>query len=385
LNSSRTRGADMSADSPRRGTVVLYSPDARSFSHTHERITRAEIATRLAVLKGLDFANDYDPSIRYADPVYFVPSDTLVGVQAAHELGIRSEHDLFGGVVPHPFVATKAITHPLIESDAYAPVGWSHEFGRRVHDAVLFGVTAFTPDDARRAGLRLMAHGPVRIKPVRATGGRGQSAVFSPAELDAALALVNSAELSDYGLVLEENLGDVTTRSVGQLRVDELVATYHGRQRLTTDNSGGTVYGGSEIVIVRGDFEALLRLDLSEEARIAVAQSRAYDAAATECFPGMFASRRNYDVAQGFDAERHWRSGVLEQSWRIGGVSSAEIAALEAFRTEPRLQAVRASCVEIYGESDPPPQQAIVYFRGTDERVGPLTKYTLVEAYDDAR
>jgi hypothetical protein len=156
-------------------------------------------------------------------------------------------------------------------------------------------------------------------------------------------------------------------------------------QCLTQDNEGSTVYGGSEVVIVRGGFDALLQLDLPEEVRVAVAQARAYDAAVAESFAGMFASRRNYDVAQGWDAEGRWRSGVLEQSWRIGGMSSAEIAALEAFRSEPTLQAVRATCVEIYGESDPPPEQAIVYFRGTDERIGPLTKYTLVQAYDDAR
>jgi hypothetical protein len=225
----------------------------------------------------------------------------------------------------------------------------------------------------------------VRLKPGRATGGRGQSAVSSATELDAALARVASTEPSGDCLVLEENLGDVTTHSVGEVRVADLVATYHGRQRLTRDNRGATVYGGSEVVVARGGFDALLQLDLPAEARIAVAQARVYDEAATRCFPGLFASRRNYDVAQGSDAEGHWRSGVLEQSWRIGGASGAEMAALEAFRTQPALPAVRASCVEIYGTSDPPPPHAVVYFRGTDERVGPLTKYTLVEAHDDAR
>jgi hypothetical protein len=378
-------GAGVPAAVGPQGYVVLYSPEACSFSHAHERVTRTAIARRLAALKQFEFAGDYDPSRPYAAPVYFVPSDTLVGVQAVDELGIRSEHDLFGGVVPHAFVATKAITHPLVDPDAHSPAGWSHEFGRRVRDVVLFGFTAFTPDDARRAGLRVMEHGPVRIKPVRATGGHGQSVVSTPAELDAVLASMNSADLRSHGLVLEDNLIDVTTRSVGQVRVAELGATYQGMQCLTQDNEGATVYGGSEVVIVRGGFDALLQLDLPEEVRVAVAQARAYDAAVAESFAGMFASRRNYDVAQGWDAEGRWRSGVLEQSWRIGGMSSAEIAALEAFRSEPMLQAVRATCVEIYGESDPPPEQAIVYFRGTDEQIGPLTKYTLVQAYDDAR
>jgi hypothetical protein len=97
----------------------------------------------------------------------------------------------------------------------------------------------------------------------------------------------------------------------------------------------------------------------------------------------MFASRRNYDVAQGRNARGQWRSGVLEQSWRIGGATGGEIAALEAFRADPGLQVIHASTFEIYGESQAPPPQATVYFRGLDEHVGWLTKYTVVEAHGD--
>src|SRR3954467_6838649 len=89
------------------GVVVTYSPQERGYRDSHERVTRTEIAKRLAVLKGYAFAGEYDDSARCSGPVYFVPSDTLLGVEAA-SLGIRSEHDLFGGVVPYGFVMTKA-------------------------------------------------------------------------------------------------------------------------------------------------------------------------------------------------------------------------------------------------------------------------------------
>ncbi len=116
-----------------------------------------------------------------------------------------------------------------------------------------------------------------------------------------------------------------------------------------------------------------------------MAQACAYDAAASACFPGLVVSRRNYDVAQGLDAAGRRQSGVLEQSWRVGGASRAEIAALEAFRADPAQRVVRASTVEVYGESAmPPPPHATVYFRGIDGRVGPLTKYALVEPHADA-
>jgi hypothetical protein len=75
---------------------------------------------------------------------------------------------------------------------------------------------------------------------------------------------------------------------------------------------------------------------------------------------------------------------VLEQSWRIGGASGAEIAALETFRTDPGLHVVDASTFEIFGESPDPPPDARVSFRGVDEQVGPITKYALVRPYGDA-
>lgn len=367
-----------------RGVVVVHSDPGRGFAHGHERATREGVARRLAALKGYDFAGEYDPHARHPGPVYFVPSDTLVGLGAAAALGVRGEHDLFGGVVPRAFAATKAITHPLVGPGAAAPPGWSPAFGRRVRGAVLSGFTAFSRADARRAGERLLGRGPVRVKPVRATGGRGQAVVSDAAALEAALGAVDAEDFSEHGLVLEEDLAGVTTYSVGQVRVSDLVAAYHGVQRLTPDNAGADVYGGSSLVCARGGFGALLELDLPEDVRLAVKQARIYDAAAMDCFAGMFASRRNYDVARGSDAEGRWRSGVLEQSWRIGGASGAEVAALEAFRADPALRTVRASTVELYGEDvPPPPAHATVYFRGVDEKDGPMTKYAAVESHGD--
>jgi Protein of unknown function (DUF3182) len=364
-----------------RGAVATYSVLGHGFAHSHERATRDGVARRLAVLKGFDFVGEYDPARPPPAPVYLVPSDTLVGLDAAAALSVRGEHDLFGGVVPYAFVATKALTHPLVRPDAHAPPGWSRAFGRQVQDVVLSGFTAFALDDAREAGGRLLSHGPVRLKPVQATGGRGQVVVSDAAGLGAALEAVDAAALSEHGLVLEEDLAGVTTFSVGQVRVGDLVATYYGTQRLTPDNAGEAVYGGSDLVVTRGGFAALAELGPPEEARLAVAQARAYDQAATDCFAGMFASRRNYDIARGLDAAGRPRCGVLEQSWRIGGASGAEVAALEAFRAEPALRVVRAGTVEAYGESAAPPPGAAVYFRGVDERDGPITKYAFAEPH----
>src|SRR5687767_10283278 len=93
----------------RREVIVTYPRAETDHPGSHETLTRIEVAKKLAALKGCEFAGEYDQSHHYPGRVYFVPSDT-VGVETAQELGIHSEHDLFGGVVPYPFVATKSIT-----------------------------------------------------------------------------------------------------------------------------------------------------------------------------------------------------------------------------------------------------------------------------------
>jgi hypothetical protein len=313
-----------------------------------------------------------------------VPSNTLIREQAA-ALGIHGPDDLFGGVVPHAFVATKAISHPLVSPDAAAVTGWDPAFTARAGDSVLAGYSAFSRDDARRAGLRLLANGPLRLKPVRATGGHGQSVARDPAELQRLLAGLDPGEIMSHGVVLEEDLSEVRTFSVGQVKVADLTASYFGFQRLTRNNRGEDVFGGSDLTLVRGDIDALLALQPAHEIRRAIEQARRYDAAVHACFPGFFASRTNYDVALGRDAAGHWRSGVLEQSWRVGGATGPELAALEIFRREPRRMRVHAVGVEIFGDSPEPPPHAIVHFRGTDPRAGRLTKYTTIEPDADPR
>ncbi|MGC3986840.1 MAG: DUF3182 family protein [Pseudorhodoferax sp.] len=362
------------------GTAMAYTQGLRGYASAHEQMTRMEVVRRLARLKGYAVSEEFAQAP--LGPVYLVPSDTLVGVERAQALGIHGRDDFFGGVVPYPFVSTKAITHPLVSADAQAPEGWNPAFSRMVGDAVLPGFTAFSRADAAAAAEELLQAGPVRIKLVRETGGNGQTVAGDRAAFDACLAGIDDAMLAQDGVVIEQNLRQVQTLSVGQVHVAGMVATYFGQQRLTRNHHGAEVYGGSDLTVVRGDFQALLSLALAPEVRTAVEQALLYDSAAQASFPGFFASRINYDVAQGLMPDGQWRSGVLEQSWRAGGATGAEIAALEAFQADPQRSLVHASGYEVFGACDALPPGAVVYFRGVDDQVGPLTKYT-VTASDD--
>jgi len=368
--------------SDRSGAVVRFAEGHSSRPDFHEHVSRNQTARRLAELKGYEFAGDYNPSKRYAGRLYFVPDDTLIGVDTARRLGIYDEQDLFGGIVPHPFVATKTITHPLVNRTADAPDGWSHDLGDRLRDVVLFGFTAFSRQDARRAGILVLERGAARIKPSCGIGGRGQVVVSDVAELDKVIESLDTAELSRYGIVVEQNFANIVTYSVGQVRVGELLATYYGTQSLTKDNRATEVYGGSTLIVARGDYDALLKLDIPPNVESIISKARAYEAAVSAVFPDWMASRRNYDVAEVTDSGTY--CGVLEQSWRIGGASPAEVAALHAFQADPALGAVRAASAEVYGTTEVPPE-ASVHFQGVDGRLGPMAKYAVVKAHDSSR
>lgn len=367
--------------SHRRVTFLVCTGAARE----HELATQRGVAGRLAALLGCEQGEDQRCSAPPRPIGYAVPSATLTSLGDAWRWGIRSEADLFGGVVPAPFIATKTITHGLVAPGAAAPSGWCADFAERVAGAVLPGWSAFSLEDARRAGERLLHGGAVRIKLAAGIGGAGQWVVHDASALQECLAELAAHDIEE-GLVLERHLDDVVTFSVGLLTVGSLRAAYFGTQQNTPNRDGHEVYGGSSLTVTRGGFDVLERLAGADPSRRrAVELVRVYHDAAFECFAGMFASRCNYDVAQGRDAAGRLLTGVLEQSWRIGGASGAEVAALEALQADPALQVVRASTVERYGSNVPVPADARLYYCGIDEHLGMITKYARIDGHGDLR
>lgn len=333
---------------------------------------------------GANFGGVFDPAVDYDARPYFVPDDALPS-KTAKVLGIETPEDLFGGVVPFPFVATKAITHPLWGASSRAPVGWSSEFSQRVDGAVLRGYTAFASDDVLHAVRELLDDGPVRLKVSTGIGGGGQVVVEDLASAELALQKIDASALAQTGLVIEENLEGVTTYSVGRVAACGLTLSYVGTQRTVSNRQGREVYGGSTIDCVRGGFRALIDAGRSAETQLAIEFARRYDEAALRSYPGLFASRRNYDVASGTNARGLKRIGVLEQSWRVGGASGAELRALEAFLDDAELTHVRASTVETYDDDPRVPDDAFLYFRGMDAHGSPLAKYATLDAHGNAR
>ncbi|MEK8029419.1 DUF3182 family protein [Ideonella sp. DXS29W] len=376
-----------------RKVVAFQCSKVNSGPLDHDASSKRTVAQAIARLLGCDFVDGVDqvPATpgqgsgeAWAEGArYLVPTQTLT-TDEAQRWGITRPEHLFGGVVPHPFVATKVISHPLVEPLAPAPPGWSPAHGSRIRDAVLPGYSVFSAEDARAAAGRLLAGGSVRLKDPAGVGGLGQWVIQSLDDLESHLADWSDDQLARHGLVLERNLREVSTLSVGQVMVGDQVAAYVGTQGLTLNHVGHEVYGGSQLEVCRGGFDALLQERLQPNVRRAVEQALQFHQAALDCFPGFFASRCNYDIAQGLDDHGQMLSGVLEQSWRIGGASGAEAVALQAFAGDPSLRRVRASTTEVYADEVVPPPGAWVLYDGPDGHGRRLVKYARVELDVDA-
>ena len=355
--------------------VVPYP--RRLGASAHDIASHRSLAGKLATVLGCPCVLDYEPggdARPGRERIYYVPAMTL-GAPAAERLGIGNEADLYGGVVPYEFVATKAISHPVLErAHAAPPPGWEARLGERLRGCVLQGYTVFSCQDALRAGALLLRDGPVRIKPVHATAGRGQLTAHDEADLRAAVRSLDESEFAQCGLVLEEHLEDVDTYSVGVARLPGLCASYVGTQRLTRDNQGAAVYGGSDMIFVRGDLDVLAARHWPAALRHAIGLAMQYDRAIELSYPGFYASRRNYDVAGGRNAQGQYRYGVLEQSWRAGGASMGEACALEAFAADAGLTRVRARTTESYGEGSGEPADALLIYDDDDPFVGRIRK-----------
>jgi hypothetical protein len=346
----------------------LYTDPARA---RHECASVEYFGRRLATLLGRPFRDQALPGL----PGYFIPLDTLTCEEAAMR-GITCAQDLFGGVVPHAFVASKLVSHGLVANGAGAPPGWAPQLGAALGDAVLPGYSVFSADDARRALAALLPLGRVRGKLAHARGGHGQRVMASQADLDAWLTQVSDAEIAD-GVVIELNLESALTFSIGCVEVGGASIAYFGTQRTIGTPSGEVVYGGSVLRVARGGLDQLRHVPLPRHAGDAIARVQHYESTIAQAYPGFFASRRNYDVVHGRDAKGIERCGVLEQSWRFGGASPAEILALEVLCAAPGVPWLDAMTYETY-EDEPVPGDALVYFQGQVASLGRLTKYARV-------
>lgn len=360
--------------------VISYLHNGNTRSHEYVR----NVSLVSTIARILDFPQRSIERISSGDSLYMVSNHCLVQNDVAPNWRISGPEHIFGGVVPERFVSTKSIMHGLVKEMAHRPARWSSALERVAERCTLPGYTVFSLQDAHEAGTRLLALGHIRIKDPLANGGHSQWIATSTQEVyDILRRHCNETYNWQAGLVMELNLSEATTRSVGHVQIGGHYMSYYGRQHHTINNAGESDYGGTDIVAMRGSFIDLFQSPLPFYLTHAVEMVMHFDEAVTEAFPDAIISRHNYDIIEGFDSRGIFRSGILEQSYRIGGASSAEVAAVYAFAEDPALVRVYASSKERYGGREIP-SGATIHFDGIDPDMGRMQVYTTIgkKAYE---
>jgi hypothetical protein len=365
-----------------KGQVVTLAAGERPAGQKVARF--ADLCLEIARIKDMDFAGEFNQlRVDQASSLYFVPYQTIVGNDPAAQLGIRKAGDFFGGIVPYPYMKSKSVSHDVVLGAAGRPDGWCPEFAADVAHVVLPGISVFHRNDAAKAASLMFRRGRhLRGKRTPVSGGAGQSRLSSIREAVDAIGNIDEAELRQSGYVLELNLLEEVTRSVGRVEIGDVTVSYHGIQHSARDVDGKIHYGGSDLYVVRGGFQELLRHVSVPHIELAIRQAQVFDKSARERL-GVLASRRNYDVLQGYDGSGTFMSGVLEASWKLGGASGAEIMAIGVMKDNSRLDAVRASSHFVYGQDVATPPRAREHYRGPNPKsASPLVVYSMVDGFD---
>ena len=302
---------------------------------------------------------------------YYVADKTIVlefteNQKLIKDALIESEKDFFGGIVPRAYQSTKAIMHPLVSREAACPLGWSHEFSQElVHlDLVLPGFTVFNIEDIRTAFNHLYDKGvyQIRLKDPLGYLGMNQFIVTSFQELEQFISdkIVDNEKLEQYGLVVEENLcpEDLKIYSVSFVTVG-----FHQVQCIGVQRFSQGLYAGTDFVIMQtGKYilpELLARVGIfnNEDAQVIIDKALLFRALLNKHIPEIKTARFNLDIVSGIASiysngtcELVKRFALLEQSFRVGGASAAEIWGLEYLLCHPSVDAVCASTYYRYGD-----------------------------------
>jgi uncharacterized protein DUF3182 len=272
------------------------------------------------------------------DGLYHVMARTVTKV-VAKKLGILKPSDFYGGAVDHLQQTEKSVLHPGVEG--YHPRYFSPEFARLVKDSVLPGFSVFGKENALEGFEKLKRMGGVRLKLLPNSDGHGQFKVSSMGGLKRVLAKIDEAQLAEFGAVLEPDLFEAETVSVGEIVIGGGDYSFLAFQKDDIDpGDRRNRYMGADLITVRGPMTELLKLDQARSAAIQVRQAIAFHGAYSYFNPVL--SRVSYDVLSGVDSNGEAHSGVTDITARLGGSCPAVMLGVRALDNDPKIQAVRA-------------------------------------------
>lgn len=319
------------------------------------------LAGFLAKLTGRKYQGDLSLNTKIDSRDILFPHKSLP-VSAGEELGVTSQNQIFGSVI-EPIYAEKSIFHPLINKPEVAPRNFPHKFPKQLFEskATLPGYTVFCLDDALSAFELLKLQGVVvRLKDPQGSSGTKQLIVASRTEVEEFVKSIDPSKLKALGLVLESNLinssdpkAALRAYSAGWTVIDGKIYSYIGEQMF---GETGTVdrYLGTKLYMVRGTTNNLI--DFAKEKKLqSILQCLSKVKRAMVFLPYLIGSRINFDFLVGIPetlpANRYIkeRTYVVEQSFRVGGATPAELLGIQYLNTHKNAEIVTAISRVHYG------------------------------------
>lgn len=295
------------------------------------------VAQNVAAYLGLSYYDEKPIRVK-ADQLYQVPAVTLVRDSVPNSIG--TVEDFYGTLVNHRSQVGKAILHKSVSSNA--PGFYSPDFAHRVRDLVLPGFSAFSKADLIRTFKKhesTQTHS-FRLKLPEKSDGHGQYQIRDQEHLDQILKTQSDKVVAEEGLVIEADLHDAQTISVGFAVLGNDTYSFIADQRNDVAE-GRQRYLGAGVIVIRGDMRRLVDATQSgSNHEKAVRTAQVFYDHYSHFDP--VASRLSFDYLTGYDKQREHLSGITDITARLGGTCPALLLSVLELKKNPQATAVKA-------------------------------------------
>lgn len=290
----------------------------------------------------------------------------------ARELKIEKRSDFFGAVILDSRQIHKAAFHPSISGNNTPPfhsADLASELTKK--GVVLPGITAFREadlvtyfrDEARKDA-------SYRLKISNGSDGEGQhGGITSFEELQKGLRRIGTKDIAENGLILEQEIQNPLTISVGSIVLDGQEYSFYTHQVDEVIEENGekrTRYlGARDVVVSRGSIAEMPTRYGSPE-NFALQKAVAFDQIYHRYTPALL-SRRSVDVVMD---QGGTFGGVTDlTTGRIGGTDPGLLLAIKELVSNPSLKTATANVVLDYGHKLEVPEYAVMFVNQPDLRL----------------
>lgn len=255
---------------------------------------------------------------------------------------------------------TKTLLHPVFGNPK--PEAHDVSFAEEVKDTVLPGFSAFTKKSALQTYIKLFRNDEtnVRFKHPKKSDSDGQTVVHSTEETRKIITTHFDSEDENLGLVLETNVIDPQTISIGEIVIGGVTYSRIGFQDEVENNEGNTVFGGGVVHVIEGSLSDLVSKRDGDNDAITLALRQAHTVLEAVRSRTTTSNYIACDVIQGTDVSGNLISGVTDLTLRTGGMTGAELIAIREMGTSGNKEQVAHVRLDYQASEDPLYEEVIL-------------------------